>query len=96
MRQLHEHKPSRHSFITGNVVRLSKRFPPRNAALGPYKVVAQLPEWQRQFQYRVKSACEPFYRTVTENELESDVAASSPSSGSVIGLSKFPGREETR
>ena len=92
MRQLHEHKPSRHSFITGNVVRLSKRFPPRNAALGPYKVVAQLPEWEGQFQYRVKSACEPFYRTVTENELESEVVASSP----VIGLSKFPKWEETR
>jgi hypothetical protein len=92
MRQ-HEHKPSRHSFITGNVVRLSKRFPPRNAALGPYKVVAQLPEWEGQFQYRVKSACEPFYRTVTENELES-VAASS--SAAVIGLSKFSRREETR
>jgi hypothetical protein len=45
MRQLHEHKPSRHSFITGNVVVLSKRFPPRNASPGPYKVVAQLPEW---------------------------------------------------
>ena len=70
MRQLHEHKPSRHSFITGNVVRLSKRFPPRNAALGPYKVVAQLPERDGQLQYRIKSGCEPFYRTVAENELE--------------------------
>lgn len=84
MRQLHEHKPSGHSFITGNVVRLSKRFPQRNAAPGPYKVVAQLPERDGQFQYRVKSGCEPFYRTVTENELESDVreqrslAAASP------------------
>ena len=25
MRQLHEYKPSTHSFITGNMVRLSKR-----------------------------------------------------------------------
>ena len=75
MRQLHEHKPSRHSFITGNVVRLSKRVPPRNAAPGPYKVITQLPERDGQFQYRVKSACEPFYRTVKENELESDAGA---------------------
>jgi hypothetical protein len=75
MRELHEHKLSTHSFMTGNVVRLSKRFPPRNAAPGPYKVVAQLPERGGQFQYRVKSVCEPFYRTVTENELESDVGA---------------------
>jgi hypothetical protein len=65
----------KHSFITGNVVCLSKRFPPRNAAPGPYKVVAQLPERDGQLQYRVKSGCEPFYRTVTENELESDVGA---------------------
>ena len=73
MRQLHEHKPSRHSFITGNVVRLSKRFPARKAAPGPYHVVAQLPERDGQLQYRIKSGCEPFYRTVKENELESDV-----------------------
>ena len=75
MRQLHEQKPSRHSFITGNVVRLSKRFPARKAAPGPYHVVAQLPERDGQLQYRIKSGCEPFYRTVTENELESDVGA---------------------
>jgi hypothetical protein len=37
---------------------------------GPYKIVAQLPERDGQFQYRVKSGCEPFYRTVPENELE--------------------------
>ena len=73
MRQLHEHNPSRHNFITGNVVRLSKRFPPRKAAPGLYNVVAQLPERDGQLQYRIKSGCEPFYRTVTENELESDV-----------------------
>ena len=71
MRQLQEHQPSRHSFFTGNVVRLSKRFPARTAAPGPYKVVAQLPERDGQPQYRVKSGCEPFYRTVAENELES-------------------------
>ena len=75
MRQLHEHKPSTHSFITGNMVRLSKRARPRNAAPGPYKIFAQLPERDGQLQYRVKSGYEPFYRTVMENELESDVEA---------------------
>jgi hypothetical protein len=69
MKQLHEHKPSRHSFIAGNIVRLRERIPTRNAARGPYKVVAQLPERDGQFQYRAKSGCEPFYRTATENEL---------------------------
>lgn len=74
MRQLHEHKRSRPRFITGNVVRLSKRYPPRRAAPGPYNVVAQLPERDGQLQYRIKSGSEPFYRTVKENELESDLA----------------------
>jgi hypothetical protein len=32
MKQLLEYKSSRHSFITGNVVRLRKRFPPRTKA----------------------------------------------------------------
>ena len=71
MTQLGENKPSGRSFITGNVMRLSKRFPPRKAAPGPYDVVAQLPERDGLLQYRIKSGCEPFYRTVTENELES-------------------------
>jgi hypothetical protein len=65
MRQLLEHKAPKHNFITGNVV-----LPQRNVAPGPYKIVAQLPERDGQFQYRVKSGCEPFYRTVPENELE--------------------------
>jgi hypothetical protein len=72
MNQLHEHIPSSHSFSTGNMVRLHKRLRPRNAAPGPYKVFAQLPERDGQLQYRVKSGLEPFYRTVTENELEAD------------------------
>jgi hypothetical protein len=66
------HGPSQHSFNTGNVVRLSKRFPARKAASGPYKVVAQLPARDGQFQYRIKSGSEPFYRTVAESELEFD------------------------
>jgi len=65
----------RHTFIIGNDVRLSKRYPPRKAAPGPYKVVAQLPERDGQIQYRIKSGYEPFYRTVAENELERDVGA---------------------
>ena len=82
MSQLHEHIPSRHSFITGNMVRLNKRARPRNAAPGSYKVFAQLPERDGQFQYRVKSGYEPFYRTVTENELEADVGATAPAAAS--------------
>ena len=78
MKRWDEDKPSGHSFTTGSVVRLSRRYPPRKAALGPYQVVAQLPQRDGQLQYRIKSGCEPFYRTVTENELESDVGATVP------------------
>ena len=75
MRQLPEPEHSSHSFLTGSLVRLSRRYPPRKAAPGPYHVVAQLPPRDGQLQYRIKSGCEPFYRTVTENELESDEGA---------------------
>jgi hypothetical protein len=73
MRQLPDANPRKHSFPTGNEVHLSKRFPARKAAPGPYQVVAQLPERDGQLHYRIKSGCEPFYRTVAESELESDV-----------------------
>lgn len=73
MRQPQENKTFGHSFITGNPVRLSKRYPPRKAAPGTYHVVAQLPPRDGQLQYRIKSGSEPFYRSVTENELEADV-----------------------
>ena len=66
---------SGHSFITGNMVRLRRRFPPRKAAPGPYKIVAQLPERDGQLQYRIKSGFDPFYRTAMENEIESDVTS---------------------
>jgi hypothetical protein len=95
MRQLHEHQLSTHSFTVGDTVHLSKCLPFRNAALGPFKVTAQLPERDGQLQYRVKSGCEPFYRTVRENELESDVesngqpAVASRSSAREPGIPQF-------
>jgi hypothetical protein len=76
------HEPFGHSFDIGNLVRLSKRFPARKAASGPYNVVAQLPERDGQFQYRIKSGCEPFYRTVAESELELDGGATVTSASS--------------
>jgi len=73
MSYLDEQEPSAHSFVTGSAVRLSKRYPPRRAAPGSYHVVAQLPAARNgQMQYRIKSGCEPFFRTVTEDELESE------------------------
>ncbi len=40
---------------------------------GPYEVVCQLLERDGQFQYRIKSGCEPFYRTVKETSWRSDL-----------------------
>jgi hypothetical protein len=65
-----EDEPSGHGFPTGHEVLLSRRYPPRKAAPGPYKVIAQLPARDGQFQYRIKSGCEPFYRTIAESEIE--------------------------
>jgi hypothetical protein len=62
--------PTGHGYPTGHEVMLTKRFPPRKAAPGPYKVVAQLPARVGQYQYRVKSGCEPVYRTIAECEIE--------------------------
>ena len=62
--------PPAHIFTIGNEVQLSKRFPTRKTASGPYNVVAQLPERDGQFQYRIKSDSETFSRSVGENELE--------------------------
>lgn len=71
MGRINEFKPSNHGFVVGSVVCLSKRYPPRTAAPGPYHIIAQLPARDGQLQYRIKNDCEPFYRTVVESELES-------------------------
>jgi len=65
-----EDEPSGHGFPTGHEVLLSRRYPPRKAAPGPYKVIAQLPARNGQFQYRIKSGCEPFFRIIAESEIE--------------------------
>ena len=65
-----EDEPSGHGFATGHEVLLTRRYPPRKAAPGPYKVIAQLPARNGQFQYRIKSGCEPFFRTIAESEIE--------------------------
>jgi hypothetical protein len=69
------------AFSVGNLVHLRRRFPLRKAASGAYKVVAQLPERDGQVQYRIKSDCEPFSRTVSENELERHLDAEAALTG---------------
>jgi hypothetical protein len=57
-----------HRFAAGHVVRLGRATP--FAATGNYAVVAQLPERDGEFQYRIKSDREPYARIVREGEIE--------------------------
>lgn len=59
-----------HRFAVGKMVRLNRAFPLLNALPGPYEVLAQLPERDGEFQYRIKSDREPYQRIVKEDELE--------------------------
>ena len=61
---------STHRFTIGNMVRLNRVVPLRNAVAGPYEVLAQLPERDGELQYRVKSDREPYQRIIKEDELE--------------------------
>ena len=57
------------AFGIGKLVLLSATFRLPNAATGPYRVLAQLPERDGEFQYRIKSDREPYERIVKEDEL---------------------------
>jgi hypothetical protein len=70
MREGHESPAVNHRFGIGDMVRLSRTGPLRNAAPGLYQVVAQLPEREGELQYRVKSEREPYQRIMKEDELE--------------------------
>jgi hypothetical protein len=58
-----------HRFGIGNMVRVSATFRLPNAAAGTYRIVAQLPQRDGEFQYRIKSDREPYDRVVKEDEL---------------------------
>jgi len=70
MRTAYVNAVSIHRFAVGNMVRLNRAFPLRNALPGAYEVLAQLPERDGEFQYRIKSDREPYQRIVKEDELE--------------------------
>lgn len=59
-----------HRYDAGQMVRLNRSFPYRNAVTGDYKVLHQLPSRDGEFQYRIKSSGEPYERVVKEGELE--------------------------
>ena len=60
-----------HKFKLGRSVMLQSTNLNRNAARGAYAVVAQLPERDGEFEYRIKSPGEPHERVVKESDLSS-------------------------
>jgi hypothetical protein len=70
MSEIYRNAPLSHRFAIGKMVQLSKGIPLRNAVAGPYEVLAQLPEREGEFQYRIKSAREPYQRIMKEGDLE--------------------------
>lgn len=76
MTPLHPHTPvtpattDDHRFAVGIMVRFRKTDRLRNAAPGPYEVLETLPPREGAYQYRIKSAREPYQRISTEDELE--------------------------
>jgi hypothetical protein len=58
-----------HRFAVGSAVRFT-RTAPLHPAVGPYEVLAQLPERDGECQYRIRSDREPYQRIVKEHELE--------------------------
>jgi hypothetical protein len=70
MSQLYQSRIISHRFSVGRMVRLSQAVRLRNAAPGSYEVLAQLPDRDGEFQYRLKSDREPYQRIAKEHELE--------------------------
>jgi hypothetical protein len=60
-----------HKFRLGRSVMLQSTILNRNAARGAYEVMAQLPERDGQFEYRIKSPGESHERVVKESDLSS-------------------------
>jgi hypothetical protein len=70
------HTGVQHRFAVGSTVHLSRLVLSRDAVQGPYEVLAQLPQRDGEFQYRIKSGREPYQRIVREDELEPDSSLS--------------------
>jgi len=58
-----------HKFRLGRSVNLQSTIFNRDAARGAYEVMAQLPERDGQFEYRIKSRGEPHERVAKESDL---------------------------
>jgi hypothetical protein len=61
---------TRHSFVSGQSVRLSNASRSTPAAPGDFKITRLLPESAGELQYRVKSDKETYERVVRQNEIE--------------------------
>jgi hypothetical protein len=60
-----------HKFRLGRSVILQSTIFNRDAARGAYEIMAQLPERDGQFEYRIKSRGEPHERVAKESDLSS-------------------------
>jgi hypothetical protein len=73
---------SSHRFKVGRSVFLERTTLNRDAALGPYEVIRQLPERNGEFEYQIKSTGEPHARVVRYKRIEQELigrAAGGPS-----------------
>jgi hypothetical protein len=61
-----------HRFRVGRSVFWQATLFNRDAARGAYEVIAQLPEKDGQFEYRIKSRGEPHERVAKESDLHSE------------------------
>jgi len=57
-------------FRQGQWVRFTRGYPYRDAAVGDYEVLKQLPSRDGELQYLIKSKSEPYERVVKEGEVE--------------------------
>jgi hypothetical protein len=63
---------TRHSFVSGQSVRLSRASRFTLVAPGDFKITRLLPESAGELQYRVRSDKEAYERVVGQNELEAE------------------------
>ena len=59
-----------HRFRPGQSVRFCHGYAYRDAPEGTYQVIRQLPQYDGDYQYRIKSAREEHERVVKEQDLE--------------------------
>ena len=63
-----------HRFRLGQKVHITRGYPYRNSAEGPYEIVRQLPDSGGEFHYRIKSVAVTLERTAEEIQASPEVS----------------------